>query len=584
MIFGFTNICNITVLFLSVLLCLVLVFPWPTLPGAGMTLTINMLVWLCVAGWGVWLVGWSRWHRPKGMKIIALLFAGASLMTIPLLWTTSQYLENCLGRLLGIWGLVLLLFILLQHPLSREYKSKIYLVIVIAGLLQFLIACWQILRPTSAAKWLGYSFSLANGRPLGSLMQVNLLGSFLATSLLCALLLACCARTRLRSAGMWLCVVTLGTGVIITESRTGMLGVVVGVAVIITTKRNQRIYLLSFIALVSALAFSHMLLVARPAQLVLVAHQKPISPQLADPRPTGTEARLEWNHRHSESERHAMVIGSLAMISEHPITGYGLGTFEISFPVVLARNAVANPFTVSVEYPHNEIMYVWSEGGVVALTGLLLCMLTIASPLMTLTKPQVLMRGALLLPILLHMMTEYPLYLSAVHGVLLVILFWLAVPAKSKIAGCAEIRLTPSAHTLLRLSLVIICFFTICYMFIGLQSARHIYKIEHGRPDRAEFLTNVMPYAQQERLLFDRAIGDLMRFNSLRNSDSLEDFYKHASEWLSRHNDANLNATMMQVGSLLKKPDVKYWRWRGCLSFPQDPRFACGPVDGGIYE
>lgn len=89
-------------------------------------------------------------------------------------------------------------------------------------------------------------------------------------------------------------------------------------------------------------------------------------------RPTNVDALLVWNHQHSIVERLTLIKGSLLMILNHPWSGYCLGSFERQFPEVLAENEVVNPFTVTVKHPHNELLYVWSEGGCLAVVGSLL--------------------------------------------------------------------------------------------------------------------------------------------------------------------------------------------------------------------
>lgn len=561
----------------ALMLCGVIVFPWPTLPGGGMLLTVNLLVW-ATAACGLLCLSRNLWRAIlKCQNSILSLILGAILLTIPLGWTKSSDIPAALPRLAALWGMVIAAALLLQSPARKKDRKAVYGIIVIAGLIQVALACWQILSPGSAHHWLGYSFAKADGRPLGSLMQVNLLGSFLATSALSALWLSHDSRTLRGKSVAWLSTLILIAGVVITQSRTGEMGLSVGVVALCLTNRERRFSVTCAALGVAAILLGLATLSLRPAQLVdtTVAQTTPIPH--TDNRPSGTNARLDWNHQHSALERITMVKGALAMIAAHPLTGYGLGSFESQFPRTLFVQGLGNPFTVSVEYPHNELLYVWSEGGIVALCGLILCLKTLLMP--QLKNRQSRMRALIMLPILVHMMTEYPLYLSAIHGVLLVVLFWLAFPGSLRKPHRRHKNLNNASRAAVQLFVCALGVGTVVFMLTGVQSALQLMKAEKDLFAAGSLSVGGMnPWAQSDRRLFDTAVADLMQFNKTREVDLLRTFHQDADTWLSRHNDPNLIASMMQVDRFLSEPDVSYWWHRGCESFHLDPRFSCDSV------
>lgn len=491
-------------------------------------------------------------------------------MSVPYFWTQSAFKSAALYRLAGIWALLLIFLLLRQFSVRGRVRHRIYGVIAIAGLIQTLLAFWQIEYPTSAGESLGYSFTAASGRPIGSLLQVNLLGSFLASALLCALLLAMTLPSTVKSRFYWVSVLVLSAGLVMTQSRSAWLGATMGGGILLLYSRiHWRSKSFAVLLLCSGVVAGNIALVERMPLIT------PAAVKTADARPSGTNERLIWNRRQSGNERLTMFEGALAMIKEKPLSGYGLATFEVEFPRALERNNIANPFTVTVKYPHNEILYVWAEGGVVALIGLTMWLYGVLLPFRTSWNRTTVLKGALLLPLIVHLLTEFPLYLSAVHGVLMIILLWLALPVAKRSKASHPVMGKCSAFILS--GIAVLSFTGVIFSTTGLQSAIKIRSAEQLQImdlSSLDEVSNVL--AQHDKLLFDKAIASLMLFNSSRDSSWLLRFQEQAGEWLSLHNDANLTVTMMQIAAAEKNDnEVQRWRHRGCLSYAKDPRFKC---------
>ncbi|TNV22513.1 hypothetical protein FH968_00170 [Buttiauxella sp. B2] len=570
---------------------------WPTLPGQGMDLTVNLLagVWLALGGIGLCGVLWGRHLRGGTVGMMAA--AGAVFMTLPLLWTPADFWNGALQRLVGVWVLTLFLWVLLQFPGRGGFRRGVYGLIVLAGWAQAGLAGWQVLLPVSAGWWLGYDVAAANGRALGSLMQANLLGSFVATALLCAVWMAVSETGRRWRALAWLSVGVLAAGVVMSESRSAEAGATVGVLMLLCClplrARSRGAVLL---VLVAGLTAGQVGLHGRPATLPSSGPDG-ASSLTQDIRPTNVDARLVWNRQHSGDERLTLLRGALSITVDHPYAGLGLGTFETRFPSILNEHGIANPFTVTAQHPHNELLYVWAEGGLVALAGLLLWLGIWLLPFRLTREPDgcgaqmryrpvarirfasraTAARGVLTLPLMVHVMTEYPLYQSVVHGITLVVLLWLALPASLRrpvVSGRQYSRLLASVVAGVSLA-------GMGFMVTGLQSATCLREAEQFGLMDATPLSRVMnPYAQPDRLLFDRAVSNLMQFNLTRDPARLLQFQSQAEQWLTRHNDANLTATLIKIAVVQQNPSQREaWRLRGCLSFPQDNRFACLPAD-----
>lgn len=483
-----------------------------------------------------------------------------------------------------------LLWLLLPFFIRGGARRRIYTVLVIAGLFQTGLACWQTLLPVSAAHYLGYEFLRTGGRATGGFGQANLLGSFLATSLLCALWLLLSSPERQGRGCAAAAVPLLFIGLILSESRSAWIGITVGTLLLLVVAPffRQRLQILLLIAagLAAGLAVSHF----RP--VMLIAGQPSVSPHKGI---VVTEIkRLTRDRVSSDRERLTLTKGALLLIAARPFAGHGIGSFESAFPPALARSGHLNPFTVTVTHPHNELLYVWSEGGIVALAGLL-CWIALWAipfrPLLNLLRRQraprhVVARGALTLPLMIHVMTEFPFYSSAVHGVLMVVLLWLALPIRARRSP----RLFPSSPADTRLvQVMVICFCLAGMLFMGtaLQSAFCIRAAEKTLLRDATPLTKVTnPLAQPERLQFDLAEENLLRFDTTHHAEWLNRFQQQAGLWLAIHNDAYLTDAMLRIAQVQQdKQQAAYWRQRGCLSFYTDPRFHCTPdVLDGLKE
>lgn len=562
-------------------------WPWPTLPGTGLNLTRNLLTWTWCSVLCLCLV-FTTWHRPfRAVSVSRWIIAGALLMSLPLAWTAHDFTALAAYRLAGIWALAGLLLLLLQFPVRGAMRRAIYAVIIVAGVVQTLLALIQILAPNLAAAWLHYDFIAAEGRPLGTLNQVNLLASFIATALLCSVWLSMTIHGRAHALLMFATII-LAAGLTITQARAIYLGAVVGLGVLLmfgSTRKNDRKFIV--LVLAAGVAIGQIGLELRPVSLTTST----TTAQTADARPTEINARLDWNKQHSNNERLTLLKGAWGMIETSPLLGSGLETFETAFPKTLASMGIDNPFTVTVIHPHNELLYAWAEGGVVALAGLLIWLGIWVQPFRSLItarkRSNVIARGALTIPLMAHVMSEFPLYFSAIHAITLIILLGLALPASLRKGSRSNKQI---GRSLFYSATALASLLAFGFMVTGLQSSARLREAESFSLMDQTPLTKILnPYAQPERLKFDWAVSDLMQFNLTHNMDWLVLSQQQARRWLTNHNDDNLTASMMKIAAYKNDTEqVRYWRQRGCLSFRMDPRFSCESLNskqsGGIRE
>ncbi|HDT2108506.1 TPA: O-antigen ligase C-terminal domain-containing protein [Enterobacter roggenkampii] len=507
-------------------------------------------------------------------------------MWLPLLWTPLlRWQINALPVLIGLTALVALFCFLLQVPFGYSSRRLLIRLIACAAAIEAILALIQLFFPLHAMRWLGYNPLLAQGRPLGGLRQVNLLGSFLATGLACSVWLMTSSSTRSIAKGWYLKVVNaffsipLLVALVLTHSRTGILGAALAIATLLIFSLAGRQSLQGWryiaLALVTGLLLAIYLL---PGYLPHFTLRTPHSPwtdsHLTEPDKNAEGIfSLERMRQQSRAWRLQMLQGTWQMIKSHPLKGNGLGSFESLYPGALADAGLSKKTPKTVTHPHNELLLCWAEGGIVAVTGFGILFTLWLLPL---RRRQFWQRyGRLLslsLPLWLHIMTEFPLYLSAAHGLTLVLLLRIATPARLTKRYLPKSRWVMSVQ---KLSITLVASYAVLFMATAWQSQRILLHVERSN-FAAEALLARLPNrkAQYDRVQFDLSVADLMRFNKTHNPAELTDFVNRASRFLQAHNDREMMDSLIRI--LLAThhlPEAFYWRQRAAQAFPDDGRF-----------
>ncbi|ELE9730699.1 O-antigen ligase family protein [Enterobacter kobei] len=261
----------------------------------------------------------------------------------------------------------------------------------------------------------------------------------------------------------------------------------------------------------------------------------------------GMPQGADFTHHLSNRERVVMLQGALSMAAEHPFTGSGLGSFEAIFPDVLER-AGLQARSDTITHPHNELLYVLDEGGIVALVGILVLLCIWFWPFINSLRCHY--RRWLLplagLPLITHMMTEYPLYLSAPHLLLLLLLFR---------AGISEEKISiVRTPLLLRMTILpagcIAACAVLAVLDVGLSTQSNLTLAE---ADMNAGLIPILPPAdwrsitQAERLDYDRHMLAANQPGFSRSPKEMGIFKEWGERWLAVHNDAEVSAAMMFI-------------------------------------
>ncbi|EPN9528021.1 O-antigen ligase family protein [Cronobacter malonaticus] len=499
------------------LMCLTL-FYIPGSGGSGVALPYNMtfLGWL-----GIILFVFAR-NNFKQQQRQPLLLLGGLLLLLP--WLLQMRGNSGVFVLLGA---LLLWQLLLRLPFTRGHKKAILLAIVILALTQAIIGLLQTFFPHLAMQLYEYDWLRNYGRPYGIFQQVNLLASFLASGIGCGFLLLFVVRRRLSVVGITAGLSMLMFVLVLNQSRAGEIGAILIVLCLATLLWRQH-------PARSAAALMLMIISAASAWYIT---------QHTTVLVNGVPYSLAREYAGSTHARWQMLRITWHMIMLHPWAGWGYGTFEYAFSrFVLAHPEYGYTYSSIVTHPHNELLYAWFQGGVVALSGMLLLFAGWVRIVIAAWRQGRVQAGyaLLIIPLLVHLNLEYPFYQSFVHFGLFILLLRLGVIDKphsqtQRAKASLRVAIGAAAAALLAFSLTALC--------AGYQ----LTMLERGH--LANFPRPAPWYfaLQGERTEFDENVSRLIDYNRTHNSADLDTFMAWAAHYSLRHNDKNVWQSMIVI-------------------------------------
>jgi O-antigen polymerase len=544
--------------------------------GQGLVMPQNLLasgaMVLCVL---VALLNLMRTGRAALGGFMLYAAAGSVLLVLPWLWTPlSLWRLHALPRVAGIAGALLFALALCQTSLRPALRRGLLAVVVVSALVQSGEAMMQAWLPGLGMRLMDFN----NPSPYGIFQQRNVLASWLATGAGVALYLALTARTRARALGWVATLYPLCAALTLTQSRAGVLGLLLS-GLLVALADLPRVRRRPLAALRRVMLLTSLLVWCTGISLWAM--------------PSGQPADLE--HAASTHQRVLVLQGTLEMIKQHPLAGSGLGSFEARFPYGMADAGLESTESDTFTHPHNEVLFVMAEGGVPALAGLLLlagvwlwpALYRLRRPLSNTVCPDTgrwlrgregLSAGNWLLPltglpVLVHMMVEYPLYLSAPHLMLLLLLFRTGLPdtalRRYRIPGGVRACLLPAAGLAGCVALGVL------WAGLGTQSALTRAEMEMNAglqprlPD-ASWRT----LTQAERLDYDRHMLMAITPGFLQRQADVAAFTLWGTRWLAVHNNAEVSAAMVLIAR--RRGDLasaERLRAGAARVFVRDPRF-----------
>lgn len=516
--------------------CGVMHLYWSNNGGSGLSLPLNITSWIYAAvlvASTAMLVPHRRWRitvPTTGFTLGALILTLLCLLT-PGVWRSEALLVA--GALLG--GVVVYL-VTLQIPLTVNVRTALLALLWGGCVIECLAFVYQYWHFPGVDYW---EFAWRRGtRPYGIFQQVNLLASFTACGVLLSALLFLRLGGRYRIV-LGIALVMMGFVLHESQSQTGYLSLAVGEVLLLAVFPAQRRTLLLLLlplalGMAAGAAARHFLSVATVDHL--------------------TTSHVRWT----------VLKTSLALFAERPWMGWGVGSFAAVF---LER---AGPLGLSsISHPHNELVLWLVEGGLVGLVGAL-CF--IAGGLWLWLHGNRWRRACLVaaLPVVIHMLTEYPVRQSTPHWLLLILLLRCA---DSALKGASLTRL---AAPLIRV-LAFISFLVVTpLLFLTLQTQQQLTLAE--RQSTQWQLAESLPvggWLLATRYRFDLQMGYLQRYQRTRDARWLALVRRWAPDYVRVHPDPNISFTQILL-ALQQHDMVEAQRLanRFYLIYPNDRRIS----------
>lgn len=543
---------------------IVLHIAWLNNGGTGSELPYNLVAWAFISA--ICAVFWLV--RPSAIKLTitplsSSLFIGAALMSLPLLWSPSPMtLYHALPRIGGLWAGMIFFLTIRQVTFTDKYKLILFYALILAGVTEALIVLFEIYAPTAWLPLIWQKLTLKYGRyGVGVFQQVNVTASFLAVSLTACLFTFCAtstsfANTRLESIrriSLAAMIVLLSAVLTLLCSRIGWLAGIcsVGITWLIVNfsqfKNESRhqilVLLLPFAGGMLGYHFMH-----------------------------NTIGQALAAHSGSNHQRILTLYQTLLFASKHPLLGYGAGTYEGYYQAFMARLLDGNLSKELMDHPHNEVLYQYSEGGIVALAGVLIwCVLYIRLWFKTRSFIQ---KAALLtiLPFILHTQVEYPFYYSAPHWIIFLVFLRLADDEKTTSSTVMKTNIK-------RLAIQALLFAVTLYGSIISIQANHnseiMMKLESNEIADANAITHLhISWLQRFRYQKDRNLIRLLEFQQTHDPAHLLLFTEENEKIIAVTPDPELYSNQIAILNYLHDyKAANEWLLRARYTLPWESQF-----------
>jgi O-antigen polymerase len=445
----------------------------PTPGGVGLYLTPNIIAWLFFS----WLLATSLWQITKSKTLNFSAFHGTilcamGLLIIPMFYTNSSSI-NAIPRLLTMLAGFALLLSLSQLNLTRQGKSNLLLLLLLAVFIEAIIGFIQlfILMPFNISV-VGYS--PVAGRPYGSFTQPNVMASFLATGLAMVFYLLLPGKLIAKEQKkfylcfLFCCSFAFALLIVVLQSKTGYLGGLVLLGLFFPSFiKHRKLFKLPLMALVGGILVGIMALntittVDRGEQL--------------------------YKDRYRSDMYHV----STQLFTDNPLQGVGYGNFERHYREkhlsLMASDDELQPPAKNLRHPHSEILLWLSEGGIVALVALIVCSLAYLRLVIKLPHYKALPLLALITPIFIHSQTEFPFYHSVVHWFYFIVFIWLTQEA----SVCTQKHLSIKRTGLFKVTIIVATILTSLFMLTTLHTSIQMQRFKVSGNNDIELLNNVV--------------------------------------------------------------------------------------------
>ncbi|EGT5658718.1 O-antigen ligase family protein [Citrobacter braakii] len=478
----------------------------PNRGGSGLDLPLNIFAWgwicvlMCIICFG------NDWHHIFYPHSIIHMIFGVLLLSIPLLWDSKAGLINAGSRIVALWGCLCVYFILYQLKLCFAQKIMVMWGIFGGIVIETIVALWQI----------GQLLIGGGDHPGGIFQQSNVLATFLATGLAISFVLHQVNKSLWGKIILALSQIIISMVLVLLFSRIGWLA-------------GTLIYVLYLWRSVTKQHYINTALLYPVLGMGIGIGIMSLDSSLLVDKEASTH--LRW----------LLLSATWSMIKANPLSGIGYGEYAYTLlrnlPVPQAKEAW------QVTHPHNEVLYWWVEGGLLAITGIGYIVFSVMRQIITLKWRENFIWLYVMLPIMLHTMTEFPLGLSMPH--LFILLIFISF-FRGK--GSSSMIMKNGSALLVRISSGF-CFLLLVPVFIYMSQANfYLYLFERNGMNNEDYLAHIdFPILQWERYQFDRNVSMLLSYNTTRDEKTLIEFERWANDYSYRHNDKNICLTRVKI-------------------------------------
>ncbi|RJT31439.1 PglL family O-oligosaccharyltransferase [Rahnella woolbedingensis] len=507
----------------------------PNMGGSGLNLPGNIVGWLMITGIFFLAVAFSLGNRRLVVSRSLTLYIGAAcLLAIPLLYPDVRWI-NIIERMLGLAGGIALYAVLQQCHVIKKNRTLVLSFILLSVWVEAVYALLQLFV-FKAGNWMEF---VPGTGAYGIFQQRNVLASYVATGAGIAAYLFIgrlyfvrrssphsAFLQKIIDAALLLSIFIFSFLIVMLSSRIGYLGGIAAIAVLLSVFGKKY--------------------PARAAAILCAVLAGGLTAKFALPD--------DWlktlAHEDSNVQRMVMIKQSLAMIAAKPWLGWGYGGFEYHFQHFLAALQPAIPNYGLVKHPHNELLFWWVEGGIVALAGMVMLGAGYLQPLFSAFSRERLALWSLTLPIALHTMTEYPLYQSVAHYVVLILLLVMADSFRHRTV--VLLSQNPRHFSGIRVIALMGLAGGILFFITGLQTNNVLTMAErNGLRDFSQAQKLMNPHIQWQRFEFDRHVNQLMVFNMTGDARHLLIYDAWAEKYSQTHVDPNVYLTRAKIARVL---------------------------------
>lgn len=401
------SIRQVSLFFLASFSLLFLQYTFPSTGGAGLQVPVNMSIWLCLSFFCISVFFYMCKSKTLVIsRLFLLLFFSCCLLFIPLYYTETRFIEENTLRFVGIWAGLLFYFCLLQLKLKYE---DFYIIAWSAATGIFIQAIWGGVQYYFLVNTLG--FDSVTNKPYGTSDQVNIYATILVLGIALSLFLSGLKhKYRFLKWVLLLFVFTCAVPLIPTQSRIGLLNIIVVSALCFTWlyfRPISRKHLLALALLLFSGLTLHKVITPNMTKGHLVDASAPDYSATNIIRSTRVGTRT------------TIFPVAFELFMQEPLKGHGVGMFRPKYLEEQGKYIAAQdsgepvPAEFYLSHPHNEILFWAIEFGGI---GLLFLFIPAIAVLLLLFKQRggyKLIHLAVLMPLVIHSMTEYPFYLSA---------------------------------------------------------------------------------------------------------------------------------------------------------------------------